>query len=141
MRALILVLLILFTTFISCTQDSRGYFEKIADVSIPASSKVTRDDYYKMGPGYACVLEMKLEPDAADGLLQSIFKSGYYKQIDTLVDPLGPMPLILRGKYKGLWYRNKKGYAFYGVTLNERDVITATFDTLTKEASFGIFAD
>ena len=58
-----------------------------------------------------------------------------------ILGPSGPKPLIQYGLYKGLWYTQKNGYTFYATTLNDQDVITATFDPTKKKATFGIFAD
>lgn len=141
MRTISIVFFILFTIHISCNQESRKYFGDITDVTIPASAQVTRNEYRKMGQGHTQVLEVSLEAKANNKLLQSILQSHYFKYIDTIINPLNPMPLIQHGKYKGLWYKQKNGFAFYGTTLNERDVITATFDSIRKKATFGTFAD
>jgi hypothetical protein len=142
MRTAIIIFFFFLLIFISCSYKSKKYFEGITDVTIPASAKVIRDEYNKMGSaGHAQVLEVKLEVDATHKLMQSIIKSHYYKQIDTIIDPVGYVPFIQHGKYKGLWYKHKNGYAFHGRTLNDRDVITATFDSIENRASFGIFAD
>ncbi len=141
MKIISIVFLILFSTITSCSQKSIQYFADITDVDIPASAKVLRDEYRKMGSGHSQVLELKLELDATSKLLRAIINSHYFKQIDTITDPISQQPLIQYGKYKGLWYKQKNGYAFYGTTLNDRDVVTATFDSVGRKATFGIFAD
>jgi hypothetical protein len=141
MRILKAVLFIVFVPLISCSQNSKQHFSEITNVTIPASAQIIRNEYNKMGTGYAQVLEVNLNENAANKLLESIVKSHYYKQIDTILNPLGHKPLIQHGKYKGLWYRQKDGYLFYGTTLNDRDVVTATFDSIKKKATFGIFTD
>jgi len=75
-----------------------GYYR----CAIPVSAQVIRDEYRKMGPGYSQVLEVNLEAKAKNELLQSILQSHYFKHTDTIINPLNPMPLIQRGKYKGL---------------------------------------
>ena len=141
MGTLKILLLILLTPLVSCSQNNRDYFGNITDVTIPASAIVTREEHNKMGPGYAKVLEVNLDADATNRLLISIEKSHYYKNIEPILTRSGPKPLIQYGQYKGLWYRQKNGYVFFGTTLNDRDVITATFDPTKKKATFGIFAD
>ena len=141
MRAKTLAFFFLFPILISCDQKTEKYFEDVTDITIPASARVNRDEYRDMGQGHSQVLELNLEAVAKNELLHSILKSHYFKHIDTIINPLNPMPLIQHGKYKGLWYKQKNGFAFYGTTLNERDVITATFDSMERKMTFGSFAD
>jgi hypothetical protein len=121
--------------------SSKRTFENITDVTIPQSAKVIRDEYTNMGPGYAKVLELTLNLKDKNDLLYSIYKSHYFKLMDSIPNPRNVMPLIQHGKYKGLWYKQKDGFAFFGRTLNDRDVFTATFDSIENKASFGTFAD
>ena len=116
-------------------------FEEFTAITIPASAKVVNDEHQDMGQDYGKVLELHLDNNAQADLLHFVTGSPFYKPINISDNIVKPDLFQQVGQRRGLWYRNKRGYAFYGSTIDSRDNVTATIDTIASKTYFQYLAD
>jgi hypothetical protein len=136
----ILYILILITTA-SCRISNKKVFEEFSDIHIPTTAKVFNDQYQVLGQDFVKILELKLDKISKADLELSILKSKFFNSaIYSDKGILESQQLTIDHK-KGLWYRDKNGYSFYGSANNEKDIVTVTIDTLAMNAQFKFSAD
>lgn len=140
MKTVIIVLsLFALGGFYSCKQDSKKVFEDFADISIPTSAIM--DEGGDQENNNRRILNFQLNDDAQDSLIKAIKQSQYYKPL-TLENVLVDVSLLYaKGNRKALWFRNKTGYAFYGVNTKKKEMVTVNVDTIEKKSTFQYLAD
>jgi hypothetical protein len=139
-KALILSLFSFY--LLSCRQSNKDVFEEFADITIPSSAKVIKDEYQDMGQDYGKILEMQFNSKSQTEIELSIRKSHFFNA-SAFIDNNIINPELLRStnNRKGVWYRYPKGYAFYGSTNDQREDVTVSIDTIQRIARFQYLAD
>lgn len=128
--------------FVSCKNDNRKTFEDFTNVRIPKSSKIIKAEYQDMFQDNGILLVLQLNKKSKDEIISSIKISKFYNSDIFIVGNNINESVFVRNKnIKGIWYRDNAGYSFYGSTINERDNVTATIDTLKMTAKFQYLAD
>jgi hypothetical protein len=132
----------LVSSIVACNQSNKNVFEEFTDIKIPESVKVINDAYQDMGQDYGKVLELSLNIQSTSELELSVLKSTFFNSSIFINDNIISSELLYSiGNRKGIWYRNKMGYAFFGSTLDEKENVTVSIDTVHKIAKFQYLAD
>jgi hypothetical protein len=142
MKSKAFILSLLSFYLLSCRQSNKDVFEEFTDITIPSSAEVIKDEYQDMGQNFGKVLELQLDPKSVLEIKLSISKSRFFNA-SAFINNNVINPELMRStkKKKGVWYREPKGYAFYGSTNDEREDVTATIDTAHRIAKFQYLAD
>gem|GEM_PF-2172793 len=138
---IILPFLLLFF-FTGCDKSNKTTFEEFADIRIPTSIKVFKDEYQDMGQDVGKVLEFQINDKSKSELELSVIKSLFFNSSAYIENNvINPELLHTIDNKKGVWYRTSNGYAFYGSTIDERSNVTANIDTLRKLVRFKYLFD
>lgn len=123
-------------------QANKKVFEKFTDISIPKNAQVIKDEYQDMGQDYGKVLELNLDHQSQKDFEEAIKRSCFFDPSAFTDNNIVPEHYMhSKDERRGIWYRNKSGYAFYGSTLDEQDNVIVTIDTIKKVAKFQYLAD
>ena len=103
---------------------------------------MTNDKHEDIGLDYEKTLELRYDKKTWTEIELSILKSRFFdSSFYTDINVVNEHQLIAIGDTRGIWYRDKTGYSFFGLTNNNRDNITVKMDTTIMSAKFQYLAD
>ncbi|MBZ5857317.1 hypothetical protein [Flavihumibacter profundi] len=125
-----------FILLTSCSTSYRKEFENLADIEIPNSAIVTKQEYQDMMQDFSKIYEIKLDKVSLGSIKGSILKSMYYDSTVFSENGVIDSKSLRPGIVNGLWYQSSVGFSFYAMTKDKRRVVIAKIDSISMTAKF-----